>query len=90
MHFSQPNEINKNAIVERFNRTICGLIHKYRVATGNYAWNKILNDIVNTYNTTMHRTIKTTPMKVKNGEDKNNQVIQVVKHDFKIGDRVRS
>ena len=29
-------------------------------------------------------------MKIKNGEDKNNQVINVVKHDFKIGDRVRS
>ena len=90
MHFSQPDEVNKNAIVERFNRTLCGLIHKWRVATGNYAWNIILNDIVNNYNTTVHRMIKTTPLKIKNGEDTNNQVINIVKHDFKIGDKVRS
>ena len=38
----------------------------------------------------MHRTIKTSPRKIKNGEDKNNQVINVVKHDFKIGDHVRT
>ena len=37
-HFSEPNEINKNAIVERFNRTITGLIQKYRVATGDKKW----------------------------------------------------
>ena len=90
MHFSQPDEVNKNAIVERFNRTLCGLIHKWRVATGNYAWNIILNDIVNNYNTTVHRMIKTTPLKIKNNEDTNNQVINIVKHDFKIGDKVRS
>ena len=29
-------------------------------------------------------------MQIKMGEDKNNQVINVVKHDFRIGDKVRS
>ena len=29
--YSQPYEINKQAIVERFNRTLCGLIQKWRV-----------------------------------------------------------
>ena len=89
-YFSQPDEINKNAIVERFNRTLCGLLNKYRLATGKYNWNVWLNDVVDNYNTTYHRTIKTTPMKIKEGSDKNHQDIIVITHDFKIGDQVRS
>ena len=81
--------MNKNAIVERFNRTLTGLINKWRLATGRYDWYKILIEIVNNYNNTYHRTIKTTPMKIKNGEDTNHQSIVRVSHDFKIGDKVR-
>jgi len=89
-YYSQPYEINKQAIVERFNRTICSLIQKWRIASGKYNWYTILSDIVNNYNNTYHRTVKTTPMKIKNGEDKNQQIVNVVKHDLKIGNRVRS
>ena len=89
-NFSQADEINKQAIVERFNRTLCGLIHKWRLATGRYDWYKILDDIVENYNMTYHRTIKTTPYKVFLGLDDNHQMINVVEHDFKIGDKVRS
>jgi hypothetical protein len=89
-YFSQPYEVNKQAIVERFNRTLSGLIQKWRVATQRYDWHNILSDIVNNYNMTYHRTVKTTPYSIKNGEDKNHQVINVVKHDFKINDKVRT
>jgi hypothetical protein len=89
-YFSQPDEINKNALVERFNRTICGLIQKWRLSTGLYNWHTILNDIVNNYNNTYHRTVKTTPYAIKNGTDINHQVVNIVTHDFKIGDRVRA
>jgi len=34
IYFSDPNEINKNAIVERVNRTIAQLLQKWRTATG--------------------------------------------------------
>jgi hypothetical protein len=88
-YYSQVDEINKNSIVERFNRTLCGLINKWRLATGKYDWYRILPDIVKNYNTTYHRTIKTTPMKIKDGSDKNHQTIIVVTHDFEIGDKVR-
>ena len=88
-YYSQVDEINKNSIVERFNRTLCGLINKWRLATGQYDWYRILPDIVKNYNTTFHRTIKTTPMKIKEGVDKNHQTIIVVTHDFKINDKVR-
>ena len=76
--------------MERFNRTICGLIQKWRVATQRYDWHNILSDIVDNYNNTYHRTIKTTPYAIKNGEDTNHQIVNVVTHDFKIGDRVRA
>ena len=89
-YFSQPNEINKNAIVERFNRTLTQLINKWRLSTGRYDWYKILNDLVNNYNNTYHRTIKAKPVNIKNGDDTNHQNIIVVTHDFQIGDKVRT
>ena len=88
-YFSQPAEINKSAIVERFNRTLTQLINKWRLSTGRYDWYNILNDIVKNYNNTYHRTIKTKPIKIKNGDDTNHQSIIVVSHDFRIGDKVR-
>ena len=72
-YFSQPDEINKNASVERFNRTLTHLINKWRLSTGSYDWYKILNDIVKNYNNTYHRTIKTKPIKIKDGDDINRQ-----------------
>ena len=89
-YFSQPNEINKNAIVERFNRTLTQLINKWRLSTGRYDWYKILNDLVNNYNNTYHRTIKAKPINIMNGDDTNHQNITVVTHDFQIGDKVRT
>ena len=89
-YFSRPNEINKNAIVERFNRTLTQLINKWRLSTGRYDWYKILNDLVNNYNNTYHRTSKAKPINIKNGDDTNHQNIIVVTHDFQIGDKVRT
>jgi len=66
MYYSQPNEINKNAIVERFNRTLAELLQKWRIATGKYDWYKVLPDIVDNYNNTFHGTIKATPSSVFN------------------------
>ena len=88
-YFSQPAEINKSAIVERFNRTLTQLINKWRLSTGRYDWYKTLNDIVKNYNNTYHRTIKTKPIKIKDGDDINRQNIVRVSHDFEIGDKVR-
>jgi hypothetical protein len=38
LFYSQPDEINKNAIVERFNRTIAELIQRWRTATHKFNW----------------------------------------------------
>jgi len=88
-YFSQPNQLYKNAIVERFNRTLAMLLQRWRQAHKRYDWYKVLDDIVDNYNNTYHSTIKTTPNKIFNGDDFNRQKIYFVKHDFKIGDKVR-
>jgi len=44
--YSDPNELNKNSIIERFNRTLEELINKYRLAYKKYNWNKYIFDIV--------------------------------------------
>jgi hypothetical protein len=87
--FSQPDEINKNAIVERVNRTIAGLLNKYRIATKNYDWPKYLNDIVYNYNHTYHSTIKETPADVFEKKESNKQDYHKVESDIKVGDKVR-
>ena len=89
MHYSQTNEVNKQAIVERLNKTIAGLLAKWRIATGEYAWNKFLPEIMLNYNSSYHRTIKAKPIDVFNGIELNNQVESYVENTFKLGDKVR-
>ena len=89
MNYSQTNEVNKQAIVERLNKTIAGLLAKWRIATGLYAWNKVLPEIMLNYNSSYHRTIKAKPVNVFNGIELNNQVENYVENSFKLGDKVR-
>ena len=76
--FSDPEDIQKNSIVERVNRTIAGLLQKWRTATKNRDWVKVLPDIIKNYNNTKHRTIKAIPEKVFNGKAKSRQDIKIV------------
>jgi hypothetical protein len=88
-YYSQPYETNKNAIVERFNRTLIDKIALWRTAKKKYDWYKILPSIVENYNNTYHRTIKNKPTDVFNGEAKNKQERCLIKNEFKINDSVR-
>jgi len=87
--FSDPEDIQKNSIVERVNRTIAQLLAKWRTATGDYDWVKVLPRIVKNYNTTIHRTIKATPQQVKSGAKKNLQVRMAFTPMLSVGDVVR-
>ena len=89
MYYSQPDEINKNAIVERFNRTIAELLQRWRTATGKYDWYKVLPAICQNYNNTFHRTIKDTPSNLFLKKKTTNQQRMVIKLKFKVGDKVR-
>lgn len=87
--YSYANETNKNAIVERLNRTIINLIQKYRLATNNYDWNEVLPKIIKNYNSTYHRTIEAEPKDIWNGKDKNHQIHKYYNNPFKVNDKVR-
>jgi len=90
--YSQPDEPNKNAIVERFHRTLASLIQKWRIATGRYDWNKILPKIEYNYNHSFHKSLGATPYDVFNGNAVNKGELRDNKQNtghFKVGDKVR-
>jgi hypothetical protein len=87
--FSDPYEINKNPIVERFNKTIALKLQKIRITSNNKQWYKYLGIAVNNYNTNYHSTIKNTPADVFNGKADNQQEYNTVETVFKVGDVVR-
>ena len=88
-HFSEPNEMNKNSIVERFNRTMIGQLQKYRLTHLEYDWYKYLHDIIKNYNGTYHDTIENIPAKVWNHEEYNEQIITRIIPTYNVGDKVR-
>eukprot|EP01041_Mallomonas_annulata_P018588 gene18588-37581_t len=86
LSFSDPNEINKNSIVERFNRTIRDLLKKYRLIYKDYNWPKYIDDLVDIYNNTFHTTIGDTPSNIWNNLEYNQQTIIRKPVEYKIGD----
>ena len=89
LSFSDPHEINKNAIVERANRTIRDLLKKYRLLYKNYNWPTYIDDLIDIYNNTYHKTIDDTPSNIWNNLNYNQQTIIQKPVEFKIGDMVR-
>jgi hypothetical protein len=87
--FSHPEELNKNAIVERFNGTLATTLQKVRIALKRYDWYNYLSDVIHNYNNTIHSTTKEKPIDIWNGSENNNQIIKTVKTSFEVGDKVR-
>lgn len=69
-HFTSKNKDIKCAIVERFNRTLKGRMFKYFTAKGTRIWFNILDDLLQAYNNSRHRTIKMTPIQALNTDCK--------------------
>lgn len=89
-HVSQVNEINKQAIVERWNRTLAKLLQRWRVATGRTDWHTVLPELVQNYNKTYQRTIKERPIDVWEGRKPSRQTdIHQFESELNIGDLVR-
>jgi hypothetical protein len=88
-NYSEPNDIQKNSIVERFNRTLAGYIKKLRLGMNNYDWPSEIPNILENYNTSYHRTIRNSPYNIFYKKQKNNQDIIVVLNKFKVNDKVR-
>ena len=87
--YSTYNE-GKSVVAERFIRTLKNKIFKHMTAISKNVYFDVLDDIVNKYNNTVHRTIKMKPIEVTSdsyaeyNEDSNEKDLK-----FKVGDYVR-
>ena len=70
----------KAAVVERFNRTLKERMWRYFTFSKSKKYIDILEDLVNSYNKTYHRSIKTAPDMVNN---KNSEEIFINLYGFK-------
>lgn len=68
-HYSTYTEM-KASIVERLNRTIKGIMWKEFGLFGDYKWIDRLQSIIETYNSSYHRTIKMAPNEVNTTNEK--------------------
>jgi hypothetical protein len=87
--YSNPEQDNKNAFVERLHRTLRNMILKYEVANDKSYIND-LHNLIDNYNNTYHSTIQANPIDIWNGNTKplqNNKLI--IQQAFKVGDKVR-
>ena len=83
--YSTHNE-GKSVVVERFIKTLKNKIYKHMFSISKNVYIDKLDDLVNEYNNTYHRTIKMKPIDVKG----NNTYINISKDPkFKVGDHVR-
>ena len=64
--YSTYNE-GKSVVAERFIRTLKNKLYKHMTATGKNVYYEVLDNVVNEYNNTKHRTIKMKPIDV--GDD---------------------
>ena len=62
--YSKHNE-EKSVVAERFIRTLKNKIYKFMTSISKNVYIDILDDIINKYNNTYHRTIKMKPVDVK-------------------------
>ena len=88
----------KAAIVERFNRTLKTKLWRYFTMSLKEKWTDVLQDVVNSYNKSIHRTIKRRPIDVtaENVDEVREEVYNKRrskrdkdKKDIKVGDVVR-
>ena len=87
--YSTHNE-GKSVVAERFIRTIKNKIYKYITSISKNVYIDKLNDIVNEYSNTYHRTIKMKPTDVKDNTYINiDREVNDKDPKFKVGDHVR-
>ena len=87
--YSTLNE-GKSVVAERFIRTLKNKIYKYINSISKNVYIDKLDDIVNEYNNTYHRTIKMKPIDVKDNTYINtDKEVNDKDPKFKVGDRVR-
>lgn len=94
------NSEMKASVVERFNRTIKQKMWRYFTHKQSYRYIDIIDDLMKSYNSTYHRTIKNAPIKINKsneketwfniyGYNKNEVSEKIIDFKFKVGDLVR-
>ena len=95
--YSTYNE-GKSVVAERFIRTLKNKIFKHMTAISKNIYFDVLDDIVDKYNNTIHRTIKMKAIQVTNdydAKDPSMELHSIELHpnkkdpEFKVGDNVR-
>ena len=92
MYVSDPDELHKNAIVERFHLTLATMLQKWRTSKpGLRDWTKVLQPMIDNYNTSVHSSIKERPVDVfeRRVMSKQRGTISVTQN-FSVGDKVRT
>ena len=87
--YSTHNE-GKSVVAKRFIRTLENKIYKYMTSVSKNVYIDKLDDVLNEYSNTYHRTIKMKPIEVK--DNTYIDYIKEVNHKdskFKVGDHVR-
>ena len=93
--FVTQNEDIKAAIVERFNRTLKERLWRYFTSRNTLHYLDVLDDLVNSYNNTYHRSIKRSPASVNQANQQEvwlelyGDPIKIKQPSYKVGDRVR-
>ena len=87
--YSTYNEV-KSVVPERFIRTLKNKIFKHMTALWKNVYFDLLDNIVDKYNNTVHRTMKMKPIDVASDSyAEYNEDSNVTKPKFKVGDHVR-
>ena len=87
--YSTHNE-GKSVVAERFIRTLKNKIYKHMTAISKNVYFDVLDDIVDEYNNTYHKTIKMKPIDVKSDSfAEYNEESNKKDPSFKVGDHVR-
>ena len=87
--YSTYNE-GKSVVGERFIRTLKNKVFKYMTAISKNVYFDMLDDIVDKYNNTVHKTIKMKPIDVTDDSyAEYNEDFNKKDSKFKVGDHVR-
>ena len=86
--YSTYNE-GKSVVAERFIRTLKNKIFKHMTAVSKNVYFDVLDDIIDIYNNTVHRTIKMKQIDVTSDSYAEYNDSNITKPKFKVGDRVR-
>lgn len=93
-HYSSLNDDIKAALVERFNRTLKSRLFRYMTHRRTSRWVDVLDDIVDSYNRSRHRSTGLAPVDVTSkNETENAERLYLpkplLKYKYDVGDRVR-